>query len=108
RGLTGSPLKEGQEVQGTEEKAMMEVVARSADLLGNLQALSESVQDLITGVKQGKGTLGKLLTDDQAYTHLNAVLTRVDKTVAGIQAGNGTLGKLVASDEMYEKVDTSL
>jgi hypothetical protein len=40
-------LKDGQEVPGTEEKAMKEVVERSADLLGNLQALSENVQDLI-------------------------------------------------------------
>src|SRR5689334_2294958 len=63
---TDAPLKDDQEVPGTEEKAMKEVVERSADLLGNLQALSENVQDLITGVKQGKGSRGKILTDDQA------------------------------------------
>ena len=30
---------------------------------------------LIAGVAQGKGTLGKLATDDQAYTNLNKLLT---------------------------------
>ncbi|MGB7282173.1 MAG: MlaD family protein, partial [Candidatus Acidiferrum sp.] len=45
RGITGVPLKDGQEVPGTEEKAMKEVVERSADLLGNLQALSENVKE---------------------------------------------------------------
>src|ERR1700675_1380397 len=107
-GITGVPLKDGQEVPGTEEKAMAEVVERSADVLANLQALSEEVQDLIHGVKQGKGTLGKLLTDEQAYNHLNSILAKGDVMLANIQAGQGTLGKLVASDEMYTKVDEGL
>ena len=107
-GITGVPLKDGQEVPGTEEKAMKEVVERSADLLGNLQALSENVQDLITGVKQGKGSLGKILTDDQAYNHLNGILAKGDALLANVQAGQGTIGKLVVSDEMYNKVDKGL
>jgi phospholipid/cholesterol/gamma-HCH transport system substrate-binding protein len=107
-GFTGVPLKDGQEVPGTEEKAMSEVVERSADVLGNLQALSDDVRDLISGVKQGKGSLGKLLTDDQAYNHLNGILAKGDTMLTNIQAGQGTLGKLVASDEMYTKVDTGL
>jgi phospholipid/cholesterol/gamma-HCH transport system substrate-binding protein len=107
-GVTGIPLKDGQEVPGTEEKAMKEVVERSADMLGNLQALSENVQELINGVKAGKGSLGKLLTDDQAYNHLNNLLSRGDAMLANIQAGQGSLGKLVASDEMYNKVDKGL
>src|SRR5208282_2709213 len=107
-GVTGVPLKDGQEVPGTEEKAMAEVVQRSADVLGNLKALSEEIQDLINGVKQGKGTLGKLLTDDQAYNHLNAILAKGDVMIANVQAGQGTIGKLVVSDEMYNKVDKGL
>jgi len=43
-------------------------VERSADLLGNFQALTVSVQDLIAGVRQGRGSLGKLLTDEQRTT----------------------------------------
>jgi phospholipid/cholesterol/gamma-HCH transport system substrate-binding protein len=107
-GVTGMPLKDGQEVPGSEEKAMKEVVERSADVLANLQVLSENIQDLITGVKQGKGSLGKLLTDEQAYNHLNSILAKGDTMIANVQAGQGTLGKLVVSDEMYNKVDKSL
>ena len=108
RGFTGTPLKEGQEIPGSEEKAMKLVVERSADVLANLQALTENVQDLLEGVKRGEGTLGKLLTDDAAYKHLNNVLARTDSMLGGIQAGQGTVGKLVASDELYGKVDKGL
>ena len=104
-GVTGAELKDGQEVPGAEERAMKEVMERSADVLGNLQTLSEDIQELVNGVKAGKGTLGKLLVDEQAYNHLNSILSRGEGMLANIQAGQGTLGKLVASDEMYNKVD---
>src|SRR5215813_5596364 len=108
RGLTGVPLKENQEIPGAEEKAIKEVVERSAELLGNLTALSEDAQDMVAGVKNGRGTLGKLLTDEQAYNHLNSILAHGDQLVTGVQQGQGTLGKLVVSDEMYGKVDKAL
>src|SRR5713226_6679582 len=108
RGFTGAPIGDAGVVQGAEEKAMKEVVDRSAEVLGNLNALAEDVRELIAGVQEGRGTLGKLLTDEQAYNHLNSILAKGDIVVTNVQAGQGTLGKLVASDEMYTKVDKGL
>ena len=108
RGVTGVPIQDNGEVPGAEEKAMKEVVERSAEVLGNLSALSDDVRDLIQGVKEGKGSLGKLLTDEQAYNHLNNILAKGDVIVSNVQAGQGTLGKLVTSDEMYTKANLSL
>jgi phospholipid/cholesterol/gamma-HCH transport system substrate-binding protein len=108
RGISGLPIADNGEVPGAEEKAMKEVVERSAEVLGNLSALSENVQTLIQGVREGKGSLGKLLTDDQAYRHLNSILAKGDEMISNVQAGQGTLGKLMVSDEMYTKVDKGL
>jgi phospholipid/cholesterol/gamma-HCH transport system substrate-binding protein len=108
RGFTGAPLKEGQEINGSEEKAIKEVVERSADVLANLQALSDNVKDLLAGVQRGRGTLGKLLTDDQVYKNLNSVLSQTNQVVSDIHDGKGTLGKLVASDELYGKVNSAV
>src|SRR5579862_156286 len=108
RGFTGVPLKDGEEVHGSAGLALKEVMARGADTLQNLQTLSDSVQELIDGVKQGKGTLGKLITDQEAYNHLNNILAKGEVIVTNVQAGQGTLGKLVASNEMYDKVDKGL
>ena len=98
RGFTGVPLKNGDTVPA----------ATSVDVMAELGAVSSQVQDLLAGIKQGKGTLGKLVNDPEAYDHLNGVLAKSDALIAGVQAGRGTLGKLVASDEMYTKVDKSL
>ncbi|HXR33072.1 MAG TPA: MlaD family protein [Verrucomicrobiae bacterium] len=108
RGYTGVPLKEGQAVPGTEEKAIKEVVERSADVLSNLQALSDDIKDLVNGVQRGKGTLGKLLTDEQAYNHLNSILTKGDQIVSNVQAGQGTVGRLFMSDDTSVKADKAL
>jgi phospholipid/cholesterol/gamma-HCH transport system substrate-binding protein len=108
RGYTGVPLEEGQAVPGTEEKAIKEVVERSADVLLNLKALSDDVEDLINGVQRGKGTLGKLLTDDQVYNHLNSVLAKTDQITTNLQAGQGTIGKLLMTDDTSVKADKAL
>jgi phospholipid/cholesterol/gamma-HCH transport system substrate-binding protein len=108
RGYTGVPLKDGQSVTGGQEKAMQEVVERSADVLANLKALSEQIQDIVSNVQQGKGTIGKLLTDDQAYTRLNSILGKADQIANTVQSGQGTLGKLIMKDEMGNKVETTV
>ena len=105
RGYTGVPLKEGQAIPGTEEKAIKEVVERSADVLANLKALSEQIQGIIADVRAGKGNLGKLLTDESAYNHINSILGKADQIASNVQSGQGTLGKILMSDELYTKVD---
>ena len=40
---------------------------------------------LVAGVDQGKGTLGKLVKDDQAYTNLNKLLTESTTLVTTIR-----------------------
>lgn len=107
RGLTGVPVAENGEVSGTEEKAIKEVVERSADLLGNMNALAVDVRNLISGLKEGRGTLGKFLTDEQAYAHMKNILAKGDQMMTNIQEGQGTLGKFVASNEIYDKANTA-
>jgi phospholipid/cholesterol/gamma-HCH transport system substrate-binding protein len=101
RGFTGVPLKEDQEVAGTAEKSL-------SDVMASMQGLTVDIHGLITSIQEGKGTIGKLMTDDEAYKHLNSLLAHSDQVVTGIQKGQGTLGKLVSSDELYGKVNSAL
>src|SRR5258708_16410782 len=47
RGFTGTPLNDRDEVKGQEEKAIKQVVERSADVLANLSPLSEQITYLL-------------------------------------------------------------
>ena len=107
RGLTGTVIPNNGEVTGIEEKAIKQVVERSADLLENLSALTDDVRDVLDQIQRGKGTLGKLMNDPSLYNNLNDSATKIDAVATSVQQGQGTVGKLVASDELYNKVDAA-
>ncbi len=53
------------------------------------QSLRDTIaatNQLVSGVSEGKGTLGKLATDDQAYANLNKLLTQSTLLVDTIRA----------------------
>lgn len=107
RGFAGTPVPKGGEVPGTEEVAMKDVVERGADLMDNLGALSEDVKSIVTAVRKGQGSLGKLITDDSLYNHANATVTRMDRMLEKTESGNNTLGKLISDDEVYRRINSA-
>jgi phospholipid/cholesterol/gamma-HCH transport system substrate-binding protein len=95
RGFTGTPIQDGQAVPAGDV----------TDLMANFKVLTGQVSEIIDDLKAGKGTLGKLITDEQAYNNLNSLLLRGNQIVSNVQAGKGTLGKMVYNDDLYVKVD---
>ena len=61
-------------------------------VLGNLEQTMDNLKELTRRLRDGEGTLGKLLTEDAVYTNILAVSDRLAK-------GEGTLGKLLSSDD---------
>jgi phospholipid/cholesterol/gamma-HCH transport system substrate-binding protein len=106
RGYVGRVLQNDEEIPGREEKALKEVVERSADLMDNLSDITKQASAVLTDVRNGHGSLGKFMVDETAYNHLNSSLRNLDRMMSDVQAGKGTLGKLVTDDEMYNRVDS--
>lgn len=107
RGFMGAPLQADAVLPGKEEASPKLIVERGAELVQNLNALSSTARDIVEAVQKGRGTLGRLLTDEGAYNRLNDTLGRVQAMVASTQAGENTVGKLLTSDELYRKVNTT-
>ena len=108
RGFTGQVLQDGQELRGEEEKAVRAIMDRGADLLQNLNILSTEVNSMVTDLRRGRGTLGKLLEDESVYNRMNDTMAIINEMAGSIQEGRGTLGQLVASDALYTKVDSTV
>jgi phospholipid/cholesterol/gamma-HCH transport system substrate-binding protein len=106
RGYVGRVLQNNEEIPARQEKALKEVVARTADLMDNLSAITRQASAVLTDVRNGHGSLGKFMVDETAYNHLNSSLGNLDRMMSDIQGGKGTLGKLVTDDEMYNRVDS--
>ena len=107
RGFVGRKLENEEEIPGREEKALKAVVERSADLMQNLNSITEQASAVLADVRKGHGSLGKFLVDETAYRHLNNSLGNVDQMLTDVAAGKGTLGKLMVNDEVYENVNSA-
>ncbi len=55
---------------------------RSQKLMGDINAITTDVRGIISGVRQGKGTLGALLVDPSVYEDLKMVLGNVSRNKA--------------------------
>ncbi len=72
---------------------------------------SESLQELtklLQGLRQGRGTAGRLFTDERLYTEVQAMIAAADAVLATVNRGRGTVGKLVNDPSVYEDLDRSL
>jgi len=77
----------------------------------NRGALTEAiagVRDLVGGVREGRGVLGPLFTDDAMGADLRRMVAsaadsfeNVKSLSDGLRAGQGTLGRLFVEDELY-------
>lgn len=83
--------------------------------ISNLQAVSEQV-------REGKGTVGRLLYDDSLYNSASQVITNLQdasdqikltiadarKVVDQVNAGQGTVGKLLHDETLYHETTESM
>jgi phospholipid/cholesterol/gamma-HCH transport system substrate-binding protein len=80
--------------------------------LGDVTAgASEGINELtalLRDVRAGKGTVGKLVTDEAVYREMSALLASADRVVANVNRGRGTLGQLVNDPAAYQSLRTSL
>jgi phospholipid/cholesterol/gamma-HCH transport system substrate-binding protein len=67
--------------------------------LDNFRAVSAQLKDIATRVGQGKGTVGKLLSEDsKMYDDLAAAVTSLKDVAGRLERGEGPLGKLLSKD----------
>lgn len=99
---TGTPLKDWGYIQSAKTPGQLADVAEGAS------KGIEEITGLLKDVREGKGTLGKLVTDEQLYKELNAFLASAQGVVDGVNKGKGTLGKLTNDPRAYESLRVSL
>jgi phospholipid/cholesterol/gamma-HCH transport system substrate-binding protein len=64
--------------------------------------------ELLRDVRNGKGTIGKLVTDEAVYREMSALLQSADRLTNQIAKGQGTLGRLTNDPRLYDELRTSV
>lgn len=78
------------------------------DVATRASAAIEQTTALVGDLRAGRGTMGRLLTDDQLYNELTALMISVQGVTDGIAKGHGTLGRLMNDPAAAKSLEASL
>jgi phospholipid/cholesterol/gamma-HCH transport system substrate-binding protein len=96
------------EIRSLDTREFEELVQQGYTLLGSLQVILKRIDAIVGVVESGKGSIGKLIVDDEMYTRLLAIVAEGQKITHAMSTPQGTIGKLLYDDTMYNDVRTSL
>ncbi len=66
------------------------------------------IHTLVGNVNAGKGTLGKLLKDDQLEQQLDTLVPSLNTTIDKIDSGQGTLGQFIVNPQLYQSMNATV
>ncbi len=98
----GTPLEDYAYVRARQSSgALNDMTNAATTTLGQVDAL-------LNDIREGEGTLGRILTDDALYTEMQAVMAAANTVTRSLQAGEGTLGGLIKDPAAYQSLKASL
>jgi phospholipid/cholesterol/gamma-HCH transport system substrate-binding protein len=99
---TGTPLQNGGVIQAERAHGQLADVAEGAT-----QGLEQATA-LMRDIRAGKGTVGKLFTDEELYRELDQFVSAANQVAGELNRGQGTLGLLVKDPVAYKRLNASL
>jgi len=100
--LSGTPIPDyGYVPTGKAVQSFSDITAQAGEGIQELTGL-------IGDVRHGKGTVGKLMTDDQLYAQLNQFVATAGTLTRELQQGRGTLGKLLKDPKAADSLEASM
>src|SRR5262245_655669 len=82
--------------------------AAIADIAEQASAGVDQITGLVRDLRAGKGTAGKLMTDEALYMELNRFVAAAGDVTRTIKEGRGTLGKLVNDPRTADALQASV
>lgn len=101
------PIQENDVLPATSAGGFSELAASGNDLMGQLNKVSAQVQDIVTRLNEGKGSLGRFLNDEAFYNNLNGTLRDVQGLTNQIKSGQGSAGKFINDPALYESLNAT-
>jgi phospholipid/cholesterol/gamma-HCH transport system substrate-binding protein len=82
--------------------------AQISDIAEQASAGVDELTGLVRDLRAGKGTAGRLLTDEQLYVALNQFVDSAGAVTRSLQQGHGTVGKLMNDPRTADALQASM
>jgi phospholipid/cholesterol/gamma-HCH transport system substrate-binding protein len=99
---TGRPLQDGDYIQPGKSAGQI------SDVAGSASAGLEQAAALLRDVRDGKGTIGKLFTDERLYREVNGFVESANVVAGYLSHGQGTIGMLARDPQAYAHLNAAL
>jgi len=108
RGAKGAQLKNNDELPTRDVPQLQDVVRASQGTLQNLDVLVKRVDNIVSYIQSGQGSIGKVIYDPSLFNRANDMLNRLQDIVSAANSTKGSIGKLLNSDELYNKANNAV
>lgn len=99
---TGTPIPDGGMVQSRRTPGQLSDVSEAAT-----KGLEQATA-LMADIRAGRGTVGRLFTDDRLYKEVNAFVDAAEGVMSALDQGKGTLGQLIHDPAVHRSLEASL
>src|SRR6185503_1354583 len=97
----GSPVQEGAILPSSSSNTVNDFATSGTDLAQRLSKLSDEISGIVKDVKNGKGTVGRLFSDEALYNNLNATIRETEDVMTQVRSGNGSAGRFINDPALY-------
>src|SRR5688572_19709577 len=101
----GQPIQENAILPSSAANTIGDFATSGTDLAQRLTKLSDQLNEVVKDIREGKGTVGRLFTDDALYNNLNATVRDTEELMQQIKSGRGSAGKLIYDDALYNNTN---
>ena len=108
KGKSATTIKPNGEVKSLDVRDFQEIVNAAYPLLDSVASIVKRLDAIVGLVEVGKGSIGKLLVDEELYRKVLAITDEVHKLTAAVNTGQGVIGKLVYDEALYTDVRATL
>ena len=108
KGRNPQTVQPGAEIRSRDTSEFDELMQRGDALLASVQITLKRIDAIVSLVEAGKGSIGRLLVDEELYNRLVATVAEAQKIANSLARPTGTIGKLMYTDDFYNDMRKSM
>jgi len=101
----GTAVQENAILPSSTSNTVNDFATSGTHLAQRLSKLSDEISGIVKDVKEGKGTVGRLFSDESLYNNLNATITEVEDVMKQVRSGNGSAGRFINDPALYNNAN---
>jgi phospholipid/cholesterol/gamma-HCH transport system substrate-binding protein len=101
----GQPVKDYDILPSSTSNTVNDFATSGTDLAQRLSKLSDEINGIVRDVKEGKGTVGRLFSDEALYNNLNATILETEDVMRQVRSGRGSAGRFINDPALYNNAN---